>query len=913
MDTVFDAMSESGSTAEWVNVHASIQSPFLPRSLSGDESNSISEGQSEEQLLVAAGTCQLPVYQVPQLSDSSRFNNSPIVSGTSKSFQIPDDTPSSLEMTEGGSLVAESVQSRRAELKDSQHHISDETQAQLVLEATQPLAMEAALQCVWDGSVRRIFTDKGRIVNLDPDDIVLKARDLLQRLIALLCRDIGRCEGKQAAADMIAWMCADSSCGRALQKPSKIISLLVGMVCEDEPEIRRNVMRAIRNLVQQSIVYAEALVVPEKLDRLVETRCRRDSTLCVYFAETVASLVSHFGCSELSKRVCDTCLSSLLQMISASLEADPVAAVLDAVKSLAVQPYAARLIWGSPVLPSICVVTTSQDVSVQKAAVELLNLLLQGELKQDTLWELMSEKSLLGLFNVLKMGNTEIETLVLKLLTGHPKLVGTNLIGHSQLADIESILQYGNFTCQDHAIALLLKLVQEGLDEKYFISNGVNMVCTLIGLTIGDNKQVKSLALETLQQLVERESGEKVAEVVVQYDGIGVMKYLLQENAVGNEATLGPILSLLRSVSRLQGANTLIRSEGIVQLMVENLKNAQHVIDILDYLHHLFVQDPQSMFDVTASGDSQKDLLKGISDALATTNLSALEQAKTHPLEVLLLLLSDGQGCSVVIEKASEWVHILMGFTGDENGRVKDLALECMKRIVNNNTPLRLALDLPSLRFISSLLTSKEEDMLMGLRILAGCTNCTNQEVLEQSRTYAILCQLLNDATNMKDMELRLMILKAVAQVSQLNVGACARELIQQNVQNVMWTWALDYLQGLSLCHITAILSLLKAVGEQEVKHASKTFNDLRYLSLEHRLELKETRIVLLQSKLEEQFETIKQQNLSSSQAEQLLAEMIELCQHTTSERDQLAEKVASLEQDIEKKDSIIQGLSRQR
>jgi len=336
--------------------------------------------------------------------------------------------------------------------------------------------------------------------------------------------------------------------------------------------------------------------------------------------------------------------------------------------------------------------------------------------------------------------------------------------------------------------------------------------------------------------------------------------------------------------------------------MVENLKNAQHVVDILDCLHHLFVQDPQSMFDVIASGESQEDLLKGIFDALATTSLSSLEQAKTHPLEVLALLLSDGQGCSVVIEKASEWIHILMGFTGDENGRVRDLALECMKCIVNNNTPLRLVLDGPSLRFVSSLLTSKEEDLMMGLRILAGLANCTNPEVLEQSGTCATLCQLLNDGANMKDIELRLMILKAVAQVSQLNVGACARELIQRNVQNVMWAWALNYLQGLSLCHIMAILSLLKAVGEQEVKDARETFNDLRYVLLEDKLQEKETRIASLQSKLEEQFETIKQQQLSSSQSEQLLAEIIEFCQHTISERDQLAEKVASLEQEIENK-----------
>lgn len=190
----------------------------------------------------------------------------------------------------------------------------------------------------------------------------------------------------------------------------------------------------------------------------------------------------------------------------------------------------------------------------------------------------------------------------------------------------------------------------------------------------------------------------------------------------------------------------------------------------------------------------------------------------------------------------------------------------------------------------------------MGLQILAGLANCTNPEILEQSGIYATLCQLLNDAANMKDDELRLMILKAVAQVSQLNVGACARELIQRNVLNVMWTWALDYLQGLTLCHITAILSLLKAVGEQEVKDARETFNDLRYLVLEDKLQEKETRIALLQSKLEEQFKTIKQQKLSSSQAEQLLAEIIEFCQHTISERDQLAEKVASLEQELENK-----------
>ena len=257
-----DVVSESGSTAEWVNVHASTQSAHSPGSLCENESESLSEERSSEQLLIAPGTCQLPVSVEPQLFNSSSAGNTPSVIAAFNSLRPHFEPPSSPEMTEYSSLHSGSVQfeSQCAELQSSlqaERQTPDEGPVKTLLEATQPLAMEAALERVWDGTVRRIFTDKGRIVNLEPDDIVLKAKDLLQRLVALLCRDVGLPAGKQAAADMIAWMCADASCSRALQKPTKIISILVGLVCEDQPEIRRNVMRAIRNLVQQSKDYAK--------------------------------------------------------------------------------------------------------------------------------------------------------------------------------------------------------------------------------------------------------------------------------------------------------------------------------------------------------------------------------------------------------------------------------------------------------------------------------------------------------------------------------------------------------------------------------------------------------------------------------------------------------------------------------
>ena len=562
-----------------------------------------------------------------------------------------------------------------------------------------------------------------------------------------------------------------------------------------------------------------------------------------------------------------------------SLEADPVAAVLDAVKSLAIRPYSARLICSSSVMQSICAVTTCEDGRVQKAAVELLILLLQGELKQDKLWDLMSEGSLLGLFNMLKMGNTENETLVLNLLMGHPDLVKTNVIGHSQLAAIESILQYGSCTCQNHAMALLMKLVQEGLEAEYFVSKGVNIVCTLIGLTIGDNQHIKNLALETLKLLVERESGVEVAEMVIQHDGIGVIKYLVQENSVESRVPMGPILSLLWAVSRVPGGNSLVRSEGIVMLLVENLMDPKHTLDTLDCLHHFLVEDPENIADIAATCTGAQELLLGIFNVLTTMDHAVLQEAKSHPLEVLALLLSSEGGCKPVSGKANEWVHALMSFTGPDNDTVKGLALECMKGITDIDTPLRLALEEPSLRFVASLLTRKHEDLPFGLHILAGLVDCSSSASLQQSGVFAGLCELVNDAAHTEDIDLRLMLLNAMAQVGILDGCAFAREIIRQDVQNMLWALAVDCFEALSGCHVIAICSLLKVVREKEIQCAKNNSNDLHYLSLEHRLQQKDNRIALLQSKVDEQFETIQQHKLKSRQADQLLAEKTELYQ----------------------------------
>jgi len=826
--------------------------------------------------------------------------------------QIPElDEISSTGVTESTSLdiVCTESESQRTDLLESSGTScgrSDGLYARPLLEAMQPQDMEVALKAVWDGSGRKLVTDMGRIINLSPDEIVLKAKDILQRLMALLCRDVGRTEGKQAAADFIAWMCADPPCARAMRKPAKIMSTLIGLVNEDHSEIRRNVLRAIRNLVQTSDIYAKVLAAPERLSLLVAKPGLNDATVCVYFSQTVDSLARRCCSEEESRRIGDMCTTPILQMLSLASEGVAMATVLDAVNSLSKQPHAARLICRSQQIKSVCTVLAWDDENVQGAAVELLTLLLQGELSQDRLWEeLMNESCLLGLFNLLKMGQTRIEVSALNLLSRHPNLAGTGLIGYPQLAAIESVLQHGNMSCQEHAMAVLLKMVADGLPGSLFVAKDVHIVCTLIGLIIGNNQLVRRLALETLKQLVERESGNEVIEIAIHYDGIGVIKYLLQEKEPESMVSVGPLVALLWAVSRVDGSKSLVREAGIIPLLVEKLRSPKHRLKVLDCLHHFLMEDPENVRVLISPQGTQVcdcadvPILRAISDMLLTIDRSSFNEARTHPLEVLVLFTSSTEGCPRICgEDKNNWINVLLSFAGDKSQRVKELSLQCMKDMVDMNSPLRLTLTKSSLRFVADLLVKGNEDQSFGLFVLMGLTKCSGTTVLEEAGIYSALCAVLLESAETEGTNLCAMALKAVAQVGSIDSALCATEIMRHHAQEALWNITKDCLTDLSGAQIKAVLVVLNEVRKQELRLGVDYSCDLHYLSLEHRLELEQSQVALLQQKLEEQNEAIRQQE----EFELMQAKEFEFCQSVIGERDRLLNMVARLQEELKNK-----------
>lgn len=909
MEPRFDAVSEAGSTADWVDIHASPQSP---RDLEAD-SQSLPDSESLDQLLVAPGDYHIPAHGTPQVLGLD-FGLSPAMFTVRN--QIPElDEISSTGVTESSSLdiVCTESESQRTDLLESSGTSSgrsDGLYARPLLEAIQPQDMEVALNAVWEESGRKFVTEKGRIINLSPDEIVLKAKDILQRLMALLCRDVGRTEGKQAAADFIAWMCADPPCARALRKPAKIMSTLLGLVNEDHSEIRRNVLRAIRNLVQQSDIYAKVLAAPERLALLVAMPGLNDATVCVYFSQTVDSLARRCCSEEESRRIGDMCTTPILQMLSLPSEGVVMAAVFDAVNSLSKQPHTARLICRSPHIKSAYTVLAWDDESIQSAAVELLTLLLQGEQGQGRLWEeLVNENCLLGLFNLLKIGQTRIEVSVLKLLSRHPNLADTGLIGHPQLAAIESILQHGNVSCQEHAMAVLTKMVGDGLPVSLFVAKDVHIVCTLIGLIIGNNQLVKRLALETLKQLVERESGSEVTDIAIHYDGIGVIKYLLQEKGPESMVSVGPLVVLLWAVSRVDGGKSLVREAGIIPLLVEKLRSPRHRLKVLDCLHHFLVEDPENVRVLIAPQDTQVcdcadvPILRAISDMLLKIDCSSFNEARTHPLEVLVLFTSSTEGCPRICEEhKNNWINVLLGFASDTSQLVKELALQCMKDMVDMKSPLRLTLTESSLRFVADLLVKGSEDRLFGLFILLGLTKCSGTTVLEEAGIYSALSAVLLESAETKGTDLRAMALKAVAQVASIDYALCATEIVGRHAQEALWKISKDCLTDLSVAQIKAVFLVLSEVRKQEIGTGFDYSRDLHCLALEHRLQQKQSKIALLEQKLDEQSEAIRQQE----EFELMQAKEFEFCQSTIAERDHFAKMVARLQEELKSKNERV-------